>query len=105
MVSTKILDYPQLTAPVGTEAVVVADSASTNKYVIITDLVKKWFSQVDADGNNLVNVNYQDFDRITIPADPAADHGRMYVKTVDANNDGLFMKIKQAGSIVEVQVI
>ena len=53
MASTKILGYTQLTAPVGTEAVVVADSASTNKYVIISDLIKKWFSTVDADGNNL----------------------------------------------------
>jgi len=88
MVSTPILGYTQLTAPVGTEAVVVADSASTNKYVIITDLIKKWFGQVDANGNNLVGINYEDLNEITLPATPAANTLRLYGKL-----DGGFTKL------------
>ena len=65
MTSTKILGYAQLSTPVGTEAVVVADSATTNKYVIITDLIKKWFSEVNADGNNLVGVQNIQYDLST----------------------------------------
>jgi hypothetical protein len=45
-----------------------------------------------------------DFDRVSIPADPAADDARLYLKQIDANNDGLFIKIKKGGVIVEVQV-
>jgi hypothetical protein len=63
-----------------------------------------WLTDINADGNNLLNLAYVDLDKITIPANPAADHGRLYVKEVDANNDGLFIKIKKGGTIVEVQV-
>tara|TARA_R110002167_G_scaffold3558_4_gene17215 strand:+ start:169 stop:657 length:489 start_codon:yes stop_codon:yes gene_type:complete len=38
------------------------------------------------------------------PADPSAGTGVMYVKTIDTNNQGLFIKMKKNGSIVEVQV-
>ncbi len=48
--------------------------------------------------------SYTDIDKITIPSDPASDKGRVYVKTIDSNNDGIFIKIKKAGSYVEVQI-
>ena len=38
------------------------------------------------------------------PSDPSAGTGVMYVKTIDSNNEGLFVKMKKNGSIVEVQV-
>jgi hypothetical protein len=58
----------------------------------------------DLAGNNISNTNYQDFDKITAPADPSANHGRVYVKQIDSNNDGIFIKIKKGGSFVEVQI-
>ena len=38
------------------------------------------------------------------PSDPSSGTGVMYVKTIDTNNEGLFIKMKKNGSIVEVQV-
>ncbi|MDC3251749.1 hypothetical protein OAU96_02440 [Planctomycetota bacterium] len=38
------------------------------------------------------------------PSDPSSGTGTMYVKTIDTNNEGLFVKMKKNGSIVEVQV-
>ena len=38
------------------------------------------------------------------PSDPSAGTGVMYVKTIDSNNEGLFIKMKKNGSVVEVQV-
>ena len=38
------------------------------------------------------------------PSDPSSGTGVMYVKTIDTNNQGLFIKMKKNGSIVEVQV-
>ena len=55
-------------------------------------------------GNIKVSGGFIDIGRITIPADPGADIGRAYVKQIDANNDGVFVKIKKAGVITEVQV-
>jgi hypothetical protein len=48
--------------------------------------------------------SYTDMDVITIPSDPASGKGRVYVKTIDANNDGIFIKLKRGGSYVEVQI-
>lgn len=75
MTSTKILGYTQLTTPVGTEAVVVADSSTTNKYVIISDLIKKWFGQVDSNGNNLIGIQnlVHDISSTTVALDFSAD--------------------------------
>ena len=38
------------------------------------------------------------------PSNPSSGTGTMYVKTIDTNNEGLFIKMKKNGSIVEVQV-
>jgi hypothetical protein len=104
MASTKILDYTQLTTAVGTEALVVADSASTNKYITISDGLKLWFQEVDANGNNLTGINYFNFNKIAKPADPPTEEGRMYLKEIDANNNGLFIIIQKAGALTEVQI-
>jgi hypothetical protein len=49
-------------------------------------------------------VEYMDIKAMSVPADPSTDTGRMYFKTIDASNEGLFIKLKQSGSIVEVQI-
>ena len=49
--------------------------------------------------------NHLDFTRVTTPSDPATDVGRLYHREIDANNDGMFVKLKKAGSIVEVRVL
>jgi hypothetical protein len=38
------------------------------------------------------------------PSDPSSGTATMYVKTIDSNNEGLFIKMKKNGSIIEVQV-
>lgn len=48
--------------------------------------------------------DYHDVKAITIPADPAAGYGRIYAKTVNSNNDGLFVKLKKSGTVMEVQI-
>ena len=49
--------------------------------------------------------DHLDFKRVATPANPAVDVGRMYHRQIDANNDGMFVKLKKAGSIVEVRVL
>ena len=66
--------------------------------------VPVWTQDHDADGNNLTGIGYQNFDKITKPADPPTEEGRMYLKEIDASNNGLFILIQKAGSIVEVQI-
>jgi hypothetical protein len=41
----------------------------------------------------------------TTPANPASGASRIYVKTIDANNDGVFALIKKNGAFVEVQIL
>ena len=38
------------------------------------------------------------------PSDPSAGTAVMYVKTIDSNNEGVFIKMKKNGSVVEVQI-
>jgi hypothetical protein len=38
------------------------------------------------------------------PANPSADRARFYIRDIDANNQGLFAKVKKAGAFVEVQI-
>lgn len=45
-----------------------------------------------------------DFKKITEPADPPTEEGRLYVKQINAATNGLFVKLKQANSITEVQL-
>ncbi len=53
---------------------------------------------------NPVQLNYEDWTKVSAPSDPGAEVGRIYFKTIDANNNGLFIKCKKAGAIVEVQI-
>lgn len=53
---------------------------------------------------NPVFDSYHDISSISIPANPSANQGRVYVKQIDSNNDGIFLKIKKSGSFVEVQI-
>ena len=49
--------------------------------------------------------DYLDFNRVAVPANPPTDVGRLYHRQIDSNNDGIFVKLKKAGAIVEVQVL
>ena len=58
-------------------------------------------------GNMIIHnlpVSYEDIVAMTAPASPPTGTIRRYVKTVDANNDGLFIKRRLNGAVVEVQV-
>jgi hypothetical protein len=61
----------------------------------------------------VTNKTYQDalfstyFDMMnqgSAPANPTADRARFYIRDIDANNQGLFAKVKKAGAFVEVQI-
>lgn len=54
--------------------------------------------------DNNFGVHYFDMTRMTAPGNPAANDGRIYTKQIDANNDGVFCKIKKAGGFVEIQI-
>jgi hypothetical protein len=51
-----------------------------------------------------IQSKYQDLVSIAAPANPSASMGRLYVKQIDSNNDGLFIQVKKAGGFVEVQI-
>jgi hypothetical protein len=102
MAATRIENLTDLSAPVATDVLPVVDDPSgtpvTKKITISNILGTTYTSNIDlAD-------NYLDVKKITIPADPAADYGRVYIKQVDASNDGIFIKIKKSGSFQEVQI-
>ena len=66
-------------------------------------------SGVDVDDYN-INVDW-DFNRqFTMsrlgsdPSNPAANKACVYVKAIDANNDGVFAKIKKSGSYAVVRL-
>jgi hypothetical protein len=65
----------------------------------------------DADVDDVnINSNFKlskflDVARVAAPANPSTNEGRIYVKQIDANNDGVFAKIKKAGVFVEVQIL
>ena len=74
-----------------------------------TDKISDLFTGIDVD-DVIINADW-DFarqfvmSRITIPANPATNKACLYVKQIDANNDGLFCKIKKAGAFVEVRIL
>ena len=55
-------------------------------------------------GDNLWT-GFQDYTEQTIPSDPAASDMRFYVKRIDGTNQGLFVKLEQAGIIQEIRVV
>lgn len=54
--------------------------------------------------DNSFGAHYFDMTRITIPSNPATNDGRIYIKQIDSNNDGVFCICKKAGSFVEGQI-
>ena len=59
---------------------------------------------VNFNSNNIIGVEYVNIKRISAPVDPSTNEGRLYIKQVDANNDGIFIKIKKSGIFEEVQI-
>jgi len=60
--------------------------------------------QYDSSNNKWVNRTFIDFDKISEPAAPDVEEGRLYVKQVDGSNNALAVKIKKATSVVEVEL-
>ena len=54
--------------------------------------------------NPALGASYLDITKMSAPSDPGTGLGRVYVKQIDSNNDGIFIKIKKAGAFVEVQI-
>jgi len=50
------------------------------------------------------NESYNDYKVISAPADPAAGYTRAYPKTIDANNEGMYVKMEINGAIQEVKL-
>ena len=48
--------------------------------------------------------SYLDFNKISVPSDPATEDARLYLKQVDANNNAIAVKLQKAGSIQEVEL-
>ena len=106
MPDQKISAFTALTTPASADEIPIVDvDVVETKKITVSNLIYTWITDVDAGGNNLINIGYGTFDRIADPGNPGTDEGRLYVKQVDGNNDGLFMRIKQAGSFQEVQII
>jgi hypothetical protein len=61
-------------------------------------------ADVDLNAQNITGVNYQDLDNISSPGNPSAGKGRLFIKTLDGNNDAIFILVKKNGSFQEVQI-
>ena len=59
---------------------------------------------VDMFGNNLLGLGYLELDKISTPGDPAAEEGRIYLREIDTDNNGIFAKYQVGGVITEVQL-
>ena len=55
------------------------------------------------DSNN-VWTGYQDYTAVADPGAPVVGIGRFFVETLDANNDGLFVYLNQAGVVTKVRL-
>ena len=86
---------------------------STDKTILFTNATGDFdiSENVDISSGKKYKINGNDvfspidLDRVgSAPADPSANKCLVYVKSLDANNDGIFIKIKKAGSYNEVQV-
>ena len=60
--------------------------------------------QYDSASSKWINKTYIDFSKISAPADPSNEEGRLYVKEINAANNALAVKIQKAGNIVEVEL-
>jgi len=102
MADSKIENLTELTAPVSSDILPIVDSPASSpvtKKITITNILGTTHTQ-----NIDLADNYMDVKKMSAPSDPATDYGRVYIKQVDADNDGIFIKIKKSGSFVEVQI-
>ena len=90
-----------------------AVSGGTNEYVLTKDtstgnaLWKEGGGGSDTPWSVVHNFAdyYYDMEVQTKPSDPAADHGRFYVKEIDSDNDGVFCIIRKNGGFQETQIV
>ena len=72
--------------------------------VIYNDQANTWGAFLQTFGGAVAHQNYTDLSVITIPTTPSTGIGRMYMKQIDSNNDGLFILKRVNGAITEVQI-
>ena len=73
-------------------------------FIILQFIVHNHNFQYDSATSRWINKTYIDFSKISAPADPGNEEGRMYLKQIDAANNALAIKIQKAGNIVEVEL-
>ena len=81
--------------PIGTDIMILIDDpggSPAGKRVTVQNLMRA------------AGTTYIDFLKISKPANPPTEEGRMYLKEIDADNNGLFIIIQKAGSLTEVQI-
>lgn len=77
------------------------DSDGTNGQALVTNSsgVLSWASAGGAYDHQATTYSI-----ISVPSNPATDKITVYAKDIDSNNEGLYMKCKKNGSVVEVQI-
>ena len=55
-------------------------------------------------GSGWVNQTYLEFSKISAPANPGGEQGRLYLKEVNTANNALAIKLQKASNIVEVEL-
>ena len=102
MADSRIENLSDLSAPIASDILPAVDDplgTPITKKITISNLLGTTY-----DTNIDLADNFLDVKKMSAPADPSADYGRVYIKQVDANNDGIFIKIKKSGSFQEVQI-
>ncbi len=87
-------------AALGVRPILDIESAGTAEYTFST-------AALDMKNNNLVSVSYEDFTKMTAPANPGANDIRLYVDTADTrmkirNNAGTVVDLHGAGDLYQV---
>jgi hypothetical protein len=85
-----------LLSPSG-DSIILGVSGEANSYEFGT-------TQINMQGNNIDGLGFINFDKIAKPTNPPTEEGRMYLKEIDVNNNGLFIIMQKAGAMTEVQI-
>ena len=101
-VDDKNIEMGSVTTPTDTTANGggITLKGSTDKTISWQNSTDSWTFNQSID----LGANHMTLSTVSEPADPSTGEGRVYVNAVDANNDGIFIKIKKDGSIQEVQI-